>query len=71
MKNNKSSSPCTQIIRQRQNYFFAMTGATTELRDTQIFQQIFNVKFVQERNIFPVFSSKESELLHVLKAFCN
>ena len=44
---------------------FIMTRATTELHDTQIFQQICNVKIVQERNIFPVFSSKESEILHV------
>ena len=43
-----------------------MKSATrTELRDTQIFQQICNVKFVPERNIFPVFGLKESELLHV------
>ena len=48
---------------QRQNYYFIMTSATTELRDTQIFQQICNVKSVQKRNIFPVFGSKESELL--------
>ena len=34
---------------------------------THIFQQIStNVNFVQERNIFPVFDSKESELLHVI-----
>ena len=32
---------------------------------TQIFQQICNVKFLQERNIFPVFGSKESKLYHV------
>ena len=43
-----------------------MTSTTTEPRDTtEIFQQICNVKFVQERNIFPVVGSKESELLHV------
>ena len=53
------------MTRQRQNYYFIMTSATTELRDTQIFQQICNVKFVQKRNIFPVFGSKESELIHV------
>ena len=43
-----------------------MSSATrTQLRDTQIFQQIFSAKFVQERNIFPVFCLKESELLQV------
>ena len=45
-----------------------MTSATrTQLRDTHRYfnQQIFSVKFVQERNSFPVFSSKESVLLQV------
>ena len=41
-----------------------MTRATTEHRDTQIFQKICNVKFAQERNIFQ-FSVQESEILHV------
>ena len=35
----------------------------TELHETQTFQQISNVKFIQWRNILPVFGSKESELL--------
>ena len=44
--------------RQRQNYYVITRSTTTELsRDTH--------KFVQERNIFPVFGSKESEVLHV------
>ena len=44
--------------RQRQNYYVITRSTTTELsRDTH--------KFVQERNIFPVFGSKESELIHV------
>ena len=43
-----------------------MTSATrTQLRDTQVFQQIFSVKFVQERKNFPAFCSKESKLLQV------
>ena len=43
-----------------------MTSATrTQLRDTQIFQQIFSVKFVQEQNNFPIFCSQEWELLQV------
>ena len=43
-----------------------MTSTTTEPRDTtEIFQQICNAKFVQERNIFPVVGSKQSELSHV------
>ena len=44
-----------------------MTRATTELHDTHhlTFQQICYVNFVQERNIFPVFGSNKSELLHV------
>ena len=43
-----------------------MTKATTELRDAVISTDLIcSVKFVQERNIFPVFGSKESELLHV------
>ena len=41
-----------------------MTSALrTEFLETQTFQQISNVKFIQERNILPVFGSKESELL--------
>ena len=47
--------------------YFIMTRATTELPDTHplILQQICNGNFVQEQNIFSVFGSNESELLHV------
>ena len=36
-----------------------------------LFQQIGNVKFVQARNIFPGFGSKESERSITCKTFCN
>ena len=66
MKNNESSSPCTQITRHRQNYYFIMSYYWTPWH-TQIFQQICNVKSrsksVQGRNIFQVSVQKESELL--------
>ena len=55
-KEIKKQQVLLTLRRQRPNYCFIMTRATTELRDThrQIFQQICNVNFVQERNIFPV-----------------
>ena len=34
MKNNKSRSPCNQITRQWQNYYFIMSWATTGLCNT-------------------------------------
>ena len=68
MKNNKSSPPCTQItMRRRDKIITSSWQALPELSSvthTQTLEQISNVKFVQELNIFPVFGSKESELLH-------
>ena len=61
MKNNLHSDdkPATKLLLHHdKRYYWTPWHA-------QIFQQICNIKPVQKRNIFPVFGSKESELIHV------
>ena len=54
------------MTRQRQNYYFIMTSATTELRDTHRYFNRFVMSNPYRSEIFfSVFGSKESELIHV------
>ena len=63
----KSSSPCIQITRQRQNYYFIMTRATTELRDTHIYFNRFVMSNSYRSEIYFQFSVQKSPnyLIHV------
>ena len=70
MKKKKSSSPCTQITRQRQKYYFTVTYLNS-VTDTDIPSD--NVesrsKSLQEPNIFQVSAQKSRNYLYNIRNF--